>query len=97
MRLNRAVAAAMVHGAQPGWAVLGGVGERLAGSGHRVDAVRAHLLEMVGDTAAAAAHYAAAAARSINLPEQHYLARQAARLRGTGKGIDIPAPGRADG
>jgi RNA polymerase sigma factor (sigma-70 family) len=78
--LNRAVAAAMVHGPSAGLALLDGVDERLTGN-HRLAAVRAHLLERAGDTEAAAAHYAAAAARTTSLPEQHYLARQVARLR----------------
>ncbi len=80
--LNRAVAMAMVHGPAAGLALLDTVDDRLAGH-HRLDAVRAHLLEMAGDTDAAAAHYRAAASRTTSLPEQHYLARQAARL-GTG-------------
>ena len=46
--LNRAVAAAMVDGPEAGLAVLDGVADRLAGY-HRLDAVRAHLLEMAGD------------------------------------------------
>ncbi len=77
--LNRAVAAAMVHGPSAGLAMLNHVEDKLAGL-HRLDAVRAHLLEMVGDTQAAAAHYQAAARRTTSLPEQHYLAKQAARL-----------------
>jgi predicted RNA polymerase sigma factor len=78
VRLNRAVAAAMAHGPSAGLALLEAVDERL--TGHRLDAVRAHLLEMAGDTNAALAHYRAAAKRTTNLPEQRYLARQAARL-----------------
>jgi RNA polymerase sigma factor (sigma-70 family) len=78
--LNRAVAAAMVHGPAAGLALLSEVEDRLSGQ-HRLDAVRAHLLEMAGDTDAAAEHYAAAAARTTNLPERHHLSRQVARLR----------------
>jgi hypothetical protein len=47
---------------------------------YRLDAVRAHLLEMAGDEQAALAHYRAAASRTTSLPEQRYLATQAARL-----------------
>ena len=47
--LNRAVAAAMAEGPAAGLALLDGVDERLAGH-YRLDAVRAHLLEMAGDT-----------------------------------------------
>ena len=78
--LNRAVAAAMVHGPEAGLTLLAHVEERLSGQ-HRLDAVRAHLLEMAGDTDAAAEHYAAAAARTTNLPERHHLSGQVARLR----------------
>ena len=78
--LNRAVAAAMVHGPAAGLTLLADVEDGLSGQ-HRLDAVRAHLLEMAGDTTAAAEHYAAAAARATNLPERHHLSRQVARLR----------------
>lgn len=78
--LNRAVAVAMTDGPQAGLAVLDEVAPRLAGH-HRLDAVRAHLLEESGDAAGAARHYAAAAARAVNLPEQRYLMMRAARLR----------------
>ena len=47
--LNRAVAAAMADGPSAGLALLDTVDERLAGH-YRLDAVRAHLLEMAGDT-----------------------------------------------
>jgi predicted RNA polymerase sigma factor len=47
---------------------------------HRLDAVRAHLLEMAGDHAAAIAHYRAAAGRTTSLPEQRYPTTRAARL-----------------
>ena len=65
--LNRAVAAAMADGPAAGLALLDAVDERLAGH-YRLDAVRAHLLEMAGDTEAALAHYRAAAGRTTNLP-----------------------------
>jgi RNA polymerase sigma factor (sigma-70 family) len=77
--LNRAVAAAMAHGPSAGLALLNGVAEQLHGH-YRLDAVRAYLLEMAGDTKAAVAHYRAAAHRTTNLPEQRYLTTQAARL-----------------
>jgi RNA polymerase sigma factor (sigma-70 family) len=78
--LNRAVAAAMAEGPSAGLAVLDSVDERLAGH-YRLDAVRAHLLEMAGDTESAFEHYRAAAGRTTSLPEQRYLAMKAARLR----------------
>jgi predicted RNA polymerase sigma factor len=61
-------------------ALLDGVDERLNGH-YRLDAVRAHLLEMAGDTKSALEHYRAAADRATNLSEQRYLATQAARLK----------------
>jgi predicted RNA polymerase sigma factor len=80
VRVNRAVAAAMAHGPSAGLALLDAVDQRLTGH-YRVEAVRAHLLEMAGDTKAALAHYRAAASRTTSLPEQRYLTAQAARLR----------------
>ena len=46
----------------------------------RLDAVRAHLLEMTGDHQAAIEHYRIAAGRTTSIPEQNYLMTQAARL-----------------
>jgi RNA polymerase sigma factor (sigma-70 family) len=78
--LNRAVAAAMAEGPAAGLVVLDSVEERLAGH-YRLDAVRAHLLEMSGDEQGAVDHYRAAAARTTSVPEQRYLSMKAARLR----------------
>ena len=77
--LNRAVAAAMADGPAAGLALLDGIDERMAGH-YRLDAVRAHLLEMAGDTDTAVSLYRAAAGRTTSLPEQRYLAARAARL-----------------
>ncbi|MDB5075879.1 MAG: hypothetical protein JWO42_2058, partial [Chloroflexi bacterium] len=77
--LNRAIAATMVHGPVTGMALLAGLDERLAGH-HRLDAVRAHLLEMAGDVEGAVAHYRRAAGRTTSLAERMYLTTQAARL-----------------
>jgi RNA polymerase sigma factor (sigma-70 family) len=79
--LNHAIAAAMVHGPHLGLELLSALrgDERLSHS-HRLDAAQAHLLEMAGDTAAARAHYAAAARRTTSLPERNYLSARAARL-----------------
>jgi predicted RNA polymerase sigma factor len=77
--LNRAVAAAMADGPDAGLAVLDEVEERLAGS-HRLDAVRAQLLELAGDRDGALAHYRSAATRTASIPEQRYLRQRAARL-----------------
>jgi predicted RNA polymerase sigma factor len=78
--LNRAVAVAMAEGPSAGLVVVDSVDERLAGH-YRLDAVRAHLLEMSGDTEGALEHYRAAAGRTTSLPEQRYLAMKAARLK----------------
>jgi RNA polymerase sigma factor (sigma-70 family) len=80
--LNHAVAAAMVHGPSAGLELLTALDAdgRLTGH-HRLDAVRAHLLEMAGDHQAAIAHYQTAASRATSLPERNYLITQAARLR----------------
>ena len=85
VRLNHAVALAMARGPRLGLARLAEleVDKRLAGN-HRLEAVRAHLLEMAGDDAAAVTAYRAAAARTASLPEQRYLAGRAARLSGRG-------------
>jgi predicted RNA polymerase sigma factor len=48
-------------------------------SHHRLEAVRAHLLEKAGDTAARAS-YQRAARRTTSRPEQRYLEARAARL-----------------
>ncbi|GAA1422395.1 RNA polymerase sigma factor [Catellatospora coxensis] len=83
VRLNRAVAAGMVHGPRAGLDLLAALDgdDRLAG-GHRLLAVRAHLLEMAGDGAAALAEYEAAARRATSLPERRYLEARAGRLAG---------------
>ena len=79
--LNRAVAAAMVHGAAKGLELLDALKDdaRVA-EHHRLDAVRAHLLELAGDREGAVKHYRAAAGKTASLPERNYLLAQAARL-----------------
>lgn len=79
--LNHAVAHAMVHGPRAGLALLEKLAgdERLAGN-HRLDAVRAHLLEMAGEKAAARTAYHAAACRTLSIPETRYLQARAAAL-----------------
>jgi RNA polymerase sigma factor (sigma-70 family) len=82
VKLNHAVAAAMVHGPAEGLALLEPLDNdsRLAGH-HRLAAVRAHLLELAGDRDAAITHYRIAAERTTSIPERNYLLTQAARLR----------------
>ncbi|HET9610491.1 MAG TPA: sigma-70 family RNA polymerase sigma factor [Acidimicrobiales bacterium] len=81
--LNRAVAVAMTSGPQAGLDLLAPLDDdaRMAGH-HRLAAVRAHLLEMAGDTAGARAAYRAAAAGTTSLPERRYLTGRAAGLSG---------------
>jgi predicted RNA polymerase sigma factor len=77
--LNRAVAAAMVDRPTAGLALLDAIADRLVGR-HRLDAVRAHLLEMAGDHDAAIADYRTAAGRTTSVAERDYLTTRAARL-----------------
>jgi len=72
--LNRAVAVSRVEGPQAGLALLADLGLDT----HRLDAVRAHLLEEAGDTGAAADAYRRAAARATNVRERDYLTLRAA-------------------
>jgi RNA polymerase sigma factor (sigma-70 family) len=78
--LNRVVALAMVSGPHAGLDLLTSLDtdEQLAGH-HRVDAVRAHLLDMAGDPDAARAAYQEAARKTTSVPEQRYLRARAAR------------------
>ena len=78
--LNRAIALAMVQGASAGLAALAGLDTQLADH-HRLDAARAHLLEMAGDADRAIAYYVRAAGRTTSLAERDYLNTKAARLR----------------
>jgi len=79
--LNRAVAVAMARGPRAGLALLSSLESdpRMA-SHHRLDAARAHMLEMAGDHAAARSAFRIAARRTTSLPEQRYLEGRAARV-----------------
>jgi RNA polymerase sigma factor (sigma-70 family) len=81
--LNHAVAASMVHGPAQGLELLRALDSdpRIAGH-YRLDAVRAHLFEKIGDHEAAIKHFRIAAARTTSMPERNYLITQAARLTG---------------
>ncbi|GIH05267.1 hypothetical protein Rhe02_33340 [Rhizocola hellebori] len=85
IRLNQAIAAAMVHGPETGLAMLRLLETELAGN-HRLDAVRAHLLDMAGRHGEAAAGYTAAAARVTNEAEQNYLHRRSAAAQAAARG-----------
>ena len=78
--LGRAVAVAMVHGPAAGLAATGELAAPLARH-HRFHAVRAHLLDMAGDSAAAAAAYQTAARYATNTAEKRYLDRQGRPVR----------------
>jgi predicted RNA polymerase sigma factor len=84
--LNHAIALAMVHGPAAGLERLDALAEdpRLQGH-HRLDAVRAHLLERAGDHEGAIAHYRRAAEGTTSTSERDYLLMQAARLSETRK------------
>jgi len=77
--LNHAIATAMVKGPNAGLELLATLQDdvRVRGS-HRLDAVRAHLLERAGERAAAVALYREAAAKTTSLPERNYLLTKAA-------------------
>jgi RNA polymerase sigma factor (sigma-70 family) len=77
--LNKAVALARARGPLAGLAALGELDgdERMAGN-HRLEAVRAHLLELAGDRPAAHAAYLKAARMTASVPEQRYLTLRAA-------------------
>lgn len=81
VRLNHAVAVAMVRGPRAGLDLLERLGtdERLAAD-HRLYAARAHLLQLAGDRHLAQDAYLAAAERTTSLPQQRYLNARAARL-----------------
>jgi predicted RNA polymerase sigma factor len=73
----------MVYGPSKGLELLKALDDdpRIADH-YRLDAVRAHLLEKMGDQEGAIKHYRIAAARTTSMPERNYLTAQAARLAG---------------
>jgi RNA polymerase sigma factor (sigma-70 family) len=78
--LNRIVALAMVDGPQAGLDKLAAAEADPALAGHhRVEAVRAHLLELSGQRDAARDAYRLAARRTLSVPERRYLESRAAR------------------
>jgi RNA polymerase sigma factor (sigma-70 family) len=79
--LNHAVALAMVRGPQAGLDLLATLdGDARLRDTHRVEAVRAHLLELAGERQAALDAYRSAARRTTSLPEKRHLEARAARL-----------------
>jgi RNA polymerase sigma factor (sigma-70 family) len=79
--LNRAVALSMVRGPKAALDLLATLdADGHLTENHRLEAVRAHLLEMAGDVDAALISYREAARRTTSIPEQRYLEERADRL-----------------
>jgi RNA polymerase sigma factor (sigma-70 family) len=97
--LNRAVAVAMVRGPEAGLGLLAAMdADGRLSSHHLLEAVRARMLEMAGELAAARESYRLAAQRATSLPERRYLESRAARLAAgvtarVGPGTDRPESG----
>jgi RNA polymerase sigma factor (sigma-70 family) len=80
--LNQAIAVAMVDGPARGLELLETLdGDSRMKQSHRLDAVRAHLLELSGEPAAAREHYRRAAKGTASAPERAYLEDRADRLK----------------
>jgi RNA polymerase sigma factor (sigma-70 family) len=93
--LNHAIAAAMVYGPSKGLELIKALDSDARITGHyRLDAVRAHLLEMAGDHQAAIIHYRIAASRTTSIPERNYLITQAARLSESAPASTVPRAGQ---
>jgi predicted RNA polymerase sigma factor len=81
VRLNHAVAVAMVRGPEAGLELLDKLeGDDRLTRDHRLHAVRAHLLETAGDRWAARTAYERAARLATGLAHQRYLNSRIARL-----------------
>lgn len=80
--LNRIVAVAMVDGPEVALGRLDAAADEPALAGHhRVDAVRAHLLDRAGRPDEAREYFRLAATRTLSAPEQRYLLDRAAATR----------------
>jgi RNA polymerase sigma factor (sigma-70 family) len=81
VRLNRAIAAAMVHGPDAGLQLLEALdADARIAKHHRLPAVRAHLQERAGRRQLAVELYRRAASLTASIPERNYLLLKAARL-----------------
>jgi len=78
--LNHAIATAMVNGPAAGLERLAQLQDGPLAGHYRLDAVRGHLLERLGDGALARQAYVAAASRTASVPERDYLLMRAGRL-----------------
>lgn len=81
VKLNHAVAVAMVHGSSAGLRMLGtqDITDQLKGH-HRLHSVKGNLFELLGDYGAAIQQYRLAADLTSSVPERNYLLTRAARL-----------------
>jgi RNA polymerase sigma factor (sigma-70 family) len=80
--LNYAIAVGMVHGPASGLELLNSLDADARIAGHyRLDAVRGHLFERLGDQERAVEHYRAAAERTASIPERNYLLARATQIR----------------
>ncbi|ONI80183.1 RNA polymerase subunit sigma-24 [Saccharothrix sp. ALI-22-I] len=82
--LNRAVALGEVRGPQAALDVVAELERGVLAGNHRLLAVRAHLLERVGDLAAARETFRQAARLAGSVPEQRFLLLRAARCASAG-------------
>lgn len=80
--LNRAVAVGMVRGPTEGLRRLEPLATRL-GPNHQLSAVCAHLLDQLGEHAAAGEHHCRAGERTASLREHEYLLERANRVAET--------------
>src|SRR5262249_6703899 len=82
VQLNYAIAAAMVHGTTKGLELLDGLeADSRVANHHRLDAVRAHLLERAGGCEGGIKQLRAGGGKAGRLPERNYLLKQAAKLQ----------------
>ena len=76
--MNRALAVAMVEGADAGLDLLASLdGDDRVSHHHRLYAMRGHLLQRAGSLAEARAAFEEAARRTASVPEKRYLLRRA--------------------
>jgi RNA polymerase sigma factor (sigma-70 family) len=81
IKLNHAVAVGMARGPAAGLTLVDSLAvDRRIAADHRLLAVRAHLLEMAGQTNLARETYLAAARQATSLPQQRYLNSRAKAL-----------------
>ena len=85
VRLNHAVAVAMVHGPHAALDLIDPLYANQHLVDHRLHAIRGHLLEMAGDHTSARDAYLTAARQATSLPQQRYLHARADKLSPAGE------------